>query len=440
MFKAVAPPQHAIAAPYPNRPEMKTSTRHWVEDVRALATEATNAVLVSQDNRAVASGNRKQVRQVVAAKAAVVDAEAKRRVDKMQIAVKSLEHHIAKLQQETAELLVVRATATTVIDRSEKPLKDLMRRLAFRTGNVPLTEQVDDSVENDMRSGALELTATINALAAQRTAAEHHIAHITELRAALAADVHTRTAAMQLDAGFHHGNSVDALPKLENCTLPVSARAADPGRHKKTVQTVDTDKLTTLAAEAVGDGVLLRRRVKTAAKAVEVSVVANTRLVEESVKRKIADTKVLNVILADRLAMLRAELAAIEVQRVAVMSDTTALAAPLMTVRAKGNVRKAANKLVRDVNFNDELANASKDESAKLRQGMAQNRQQVAALDAQRARLEGLIQQLSEAQQGKQRLLLVDQRILEIGHTPAPPSMVSSRSRTTAHSRHTPRR
>lgn len=455
--KVPKPPERLRQLPVglPSRPDMEPSTRKWVDDVRVLAEQATMIAVATKDTIQAAKEHRKVVDHQVSDSMVTVDAEARRRVDKANGVLKKVRACNAALVAELLELLKVRQKAVERVASVEKPLRDLYRRIEYRTQQIPASEVDCQHIDRELRASAAVLQRAVDQLQCECTIAERHVAKMQELREALDHDTEERERAVALDeafvrseaAGSHRsgeasssarslaGPSIKPLRTLSPTAVsgtalpPINNRSPRTiGGRNRPLAVAEFEKIAGLSAHANTESAALRVRLRNASKAVDAAVAKNHDLVETSVNQTLHDAKALRKIVRDRLDMLHGELATLDGQRDRVRRDLEELQGPLADAWQKTTARKASKGAtkVMDVDANDPLTAASERESSKLKIAVTQRAGQLRALDDQRARMVAVMEQLCAQLDAKNRLIAVDERVLQIGSTPRSMSVASS--------------
>jgi uncharacterized coiled-coil DUF342 family protein len=465
------PERYALPVSFPQRPDMGPSTIRWVNDVKSLVEQANVAVSQAHDVCSSAAVSRKDLRQQAIDSACVTEDDARRRVDKLGSELRAVRKHQDALNAELVELLRARQGAKTKLQAVEKPLRDLHRRIEYRRREQPSTESSCDSATKDLIAGAENLSVAVHQLQLAAAHVERMAAHTDDLSRALRTDIEAREKLLMRDAHFvesattqlspvRHstGGSNAHTPRLPvivspratadnkhglNSSANGSPQLADAASRNHPFTVTDPKRIAELATAAIHDSSLLRQELRKASKVVDLSVSENATLVESSMRQTIDDTVALQKILGDRMRLVEGELIEVERQRDECRAEIARLQGPLEDNTAKLTERRRAkekSKTIPETGLKqDSLTEASTKETAKLRFALQAQRNQLHVLDVQRERLMGVLNELRAGYDSKSKLLAVDRRVLEIGHTPRPHSLASGRSAsnrgTTASSR-----
>ena len=449
------PPPEALRASFPDRADMRAGTRHWVNDVKSLSDQAVAAVAGARQARKVAAETSVTVRRHTEKQAATVDTAARAKVAVVDKAARRIEAQHAALTAEMKLLLETRVKLRGRSDRVQKPIHDLRRRLEHRMTSVPSAEGQCDAVETDLNVAHQTMSAALQSVQAVIGQVEAHVAHMNDLAAGLANDTEQARRARDVDRLFDHTTDLSevltrqtssdagtALPSLvANIQQkaqtsprgapvpapPVGGGAAGTPRHRPTL-VINTERLMTLSAAAISQSHTLRQKAVAVIKELDSKVSQSSDLVETSVRRKLTDTKALRQILKDRIRLLSDEIATVDAQREKLHLETLGEAGAINASRAKVEARKAAQRVVRDVNPNDELAAVAQKETAVRLASDKARRARLNELDQQRSVLRSVLTQLEQALENKDKLLSIDRRLLEIGKTPMPDALLRASS------------
>ncbi|KAJ9451761.1 Tektin [Diplonema papillatum] len=401
------PPNHnRISSPTRTRAQRtldkRPATGEWQHHTVKLLEEARQTkqscmVLRDRDTTDKKTGDR-DVRDHLNA----VNEELRKKVQVTAKLKAKLEKQASQTAAELSSVIQARARVKEKLDERAKPLKVALARKEQRQAR-PETEQINDKAERALQQETLELQSSVDHLQELARAAAELIVKLETSHANLQADLRDKTESLRLDRAC-----LEVVPSMSTADTQMAPKSASqlPEKWKKCTMQLLYD-----AAGLEQQSMRLRKVLSKTVSSLTTSHLQAFGAVNEALKSKVKQTKVLQNQLQKNLDAVNTELVELQYHREHIAGTLDAKRGPLSVVRQRLELRQQRpnREAVRD-----SVEEALETEYTKLKKAMATLQAKLEKIDVERGRLHQLKLQLESDLSNKNSALKHDKKALAI--------------------------
>ena len=418
----------------------RPATGEWKHVTMRLLDEARqtkqNSMVLRDANNVVKKTGERDVKDTFH----VVNEELRKKVALTAKLKAKLEKQVQQTTSELSALVEARARTKAKLDERKKPLKVARQRLQTRALR-PASEQIHDTADRTLRSEALELQGAVKTLV---DAVQQSADVITRLEAslkALKADLRDKAESLRLDkecldvhlpsekaaaggGGGGGGGGSGGVGQLHG-----SRGAAAAGGTTKTLEwQATTSRLLVDASDTEQSSMRLRKVLAQTVASLGHSHHQAYGAVNDALRCKVKQTKLLQLQLQQNLAAVMKELEELELHRASIQGTLDQKKEPLAVVQKRLSLRKLRPERE---SIRDTVEEALEAELHKLQAIMASLSSKLTKIDSEKQRLGVLRRQLENDLSNKGSALKQDKKALALDLTqmryvsppppPAPP-------------------